>query len=101
MPTWEIVPREVPIVAPRYRTIVTPVPAAGPVPILDAQRNHEPASMGGPPPVVWDRADGFQVTDRCGNRWPSSIFKVLGRSFEGATESWMPRFSLSHSSDPR
>src|SRR5687768_4218310 len=69
MPTWKIVPREVPKVATRYRTIVTPIPAPGSIPILESLRQHEPASMSGQPPVVWDRAEGFQVSDRWGNRW--------------------------------
>lgn len=69
MPAWEIVPRDVPKVATRYRTIVTPIPAPGSVPILESLRRHEPASMSGQPPVVWDRAQGFQVSDRWGNRW--------------------------------
>ena len=69
MPSWEIVPREVPKVSTRYRTIVTPIPAPGSIPILEALRKHEPASMSGQPPVVWDWAEGFQVSDRWGNRW--------------------------------
>ena len=69
MPTWEIVPRDVPKVSTRYRTIVTPIPAPGSIPILESLRQHEPASMSGQPPVVWDRAEGFQVSDRWGNRW--------------------------------
>lgn len=69
MATWEIVPRDVPKVATRYRTIVTPIPAPGSISILEVLRKHEPASMSGQPPVVWDRAEGFQVMDRWGNRW--------------------------------
>ena len=32
-------------------------------------QQHEPRSMGGQPPVIWDRAEGIQVYDRWGNMW--------------------------------
>src|SRR5688500_2313246 len=69
MPTWELVPREVPKVSTRFRTIVTPIPAPGSIPILENLRTYEPQSMSGQPPILWDRAEGFAVFDRWGNRW--------------------------------
>src|SRR5687767_2749237 len=69
MPTWELVPREVPKVSTRFRTIVTPIPAPGSIPILENLRTYEPQSMSGQPPILWDRAEGFQIFDRWGNRW--------------------------------
>jgi 4-aminobutyrate aminotransferase / (S)-3-amino-2-methylpropionate transaminase / 5-aminovalerate transaminase len=69
MPTWELVPREVPKVSTRFRTIVTPIPAPGSIPIVEDLRSWEPQSMSGQPPIVWDKAEGFQVHDRWGNRW--------------------------------
>src|SRR5688572_163691 len=69
MPTWELVPRDVPKVSTRFRSIVTPIPAPGSIPILEALRTHEPQSMSGQPPILWDKAEGFQVSDRWGNRW--------------------------------
>src|SRR5687767_5179686 len=69
MPTWELVPREVPKVSTRFRTIVTPIPAPGSIPILENLRTYEPQSMSGQPPILWDKAEGFQVADRWGNRW--------------------------------
>jgi 4-aminobutyrate aminotransferase/diaminobutyrate-pyruvate transaminase/4-aminobutyrate aminotransferase/(S)-3-amino-2-methylpropionate transaminase len=69
MPTWEIVPRDVPKVSTRFRSIVTSIPAPESIRILEDLRTWEPQSMSGQPPIVWDRAEGFQVSDRWGNRW--------------------------------
>src|SRR3954469_20050998 len=69
MPTWELVPLDVPKVSTRFRTIVTPIPAPGSIPILEELRRWEPQSMSGQPPILWDRAEGIHVHDRWGNRW--------------------------------
>jgi 4-aminobutyrate aminotransferase/(S)-3-amino-2-methylpropionate transaminase len=52
-----------------YREITTSVPAPGSLPILERMKRYEPRSMEGLPPVVWDRAEGFQVYDAFGNKW--------------------------------
>ncbi|MEE9306942.1 MAG: aspartate aminotransferase family protein, partial [Spirochaetia bacterium] len=39
------------------------------LPVFQALQGSEPQSMIGQPPVVWDRAEGFQVMDRWGNVW--------------------------------
>jgi len=65
----DLTPRKVPPVQTKYRTIATEIPAPESVPILQRLRQFEPRSMGGQPPVIWDRADGIQVYDRWGNRW--------------------------------
>jgi 4-aminobutyrate aminotransferase / (S)-3-amino-2-methylpropionate transaminase / 5-aminovalerate transaminase len=62
-------PREVAHVKTQYRRIVTPIPVPESVPILEDLRKHEPLSMGGQPPVLWDRAEGISVYDRWGNQW--------------------------------
>ncbi len=69
MPTWELTPRDVPKISTRFRTIVTPIPAPGSIPILDELRKWEPQSMSGQPPILWDKAQGFQISDRWGNTW--------------------------------
>ena len=56
-------------VSTKYRRIVTEIPAPESIPVLDRLQKYEPRSMGGQPPVVWDRAEGFQVYDHCGNMW--------------------------------
>jgi 4-aminobutyrate aminotransferase/diaminobutyrate-pyruvate transaminase/4-aminobutyrate aminotransferase/(S)-3-amino-2-methylpropionate transaminase len=62
-------PRDVPKVSTRFRSIVTPIPAPESIRILEELRAWEPQSMSGQPPIVWDRAEGFQIFDRWGNRW--------------------------------
>ena len=69
MPAYELIPRKVPEVRTPYRTIVTEIPAPESIPVLEKLRQFEPASMGGQPLVVWDRAEGIQVFDRWGNMW--------------------------------
>jgi 4-aminobutyrate aminotransferase/diaminobutyrate-pyruvate transaminase/4-aminobutyrate aminotransferase/(S)-3-amino-2-methylpropionate transaminase len=69
MSSQEVAPREVPPVKTKHRRIVTAIPAPESVPILQRLRRHEPRSMGGQPPVLWDRANGVQVFDRWGNCW--------------------------------
>lgn len=64
-----IVPRRVPRVETRFRRIQTDIPPPESLPILEALRRWEPRSMRGQPPIVWDRAEGFQVYDAWGNTW--------------------------------
>jgi 4-aminobutyrate aminotransferase/(S)-3-amino-2-methylpropionate transaminase len=64
-----ITPREVPPVKTKYRSIQTAIPAPQSVPILQSLYRDEPRSMRGQGPVVWDRAEGFQVHDAWGNTW--------------------------------
>ena len=58
-----------PIVETKYRRIVSEIPHPDSVPLIEELGRIEPHSMGGFPPVVWDRAEGFQVWDAFGNRW--------------------------------
>ena len=37
--------------------------------MLEKLRKYEPFSTSGQPPILWDRADNFQVYDRYGNKW--------------------------------
>lgn len=69
MPNRDLTPRRVPLVETKYRRIATQIPVPESIPILQKLRQYEPASMGGQPPVLWDRAEGIQVYDRWGNRW--------------------------------
>lgn len=52
-----------------FRQIVTAFPAPGALTVLETLRRIEPVAMQGQPPVIWDRAEGFQVSDRWGNKW--------------------------------
>lgn len=51
------------------RRIVTAIPVPESLPLLDELHRLEPLAMQGQPPVVWQRAEGFQVFDPYGNRW--------------------------------
>ena len=66
---YDLIPREVPQVKTKYRRIRTKIPVPESLPIFQALQDSEPQSMMGQPPVVWDRAEGFQVADRWGNLW--------------------------------
>ena len=53
-----------------YRRIVSPeFPVPESLPTLDKLKKYEARSMHSQPPVVWDRAEGFQAYDRFGNMW--------------------------------
>jgi len=64
-----LTPKRVPPVNTRFRRIQTPIPPPESIPILEALYRNEPRSMRGQGPVVWDRAEGFQVHDAWGNTW--------------------------------
>jgi 4-aminobutyrate aminotransferase-like enzyme len=66
---FDLEPREVRSFETRFRKIVTKIPAPESLEVLQTMHRCEPISMTGQPPIVWDRADGFQVYDRYGNMW--------------------------------
>ena len=53
----------------RSRKIGSEFPVRASLPILETLYRYEPVAMRGQPPVVWDRAEGFQVFDAWGNKW--------------------------------
>lgn len=79
MPRYEfsLTPQPVPFVETKHRRICTPIPHPESLPIIEALRRCEPASMQDQLPVVWDRAEGYNVFDKWGNKWidfSSTIF---------------------------
>lgn len=66
---FTLVPQAVREVETRFRRIATPLPVPESLPILEKLYQYEPRSMRGQPPIVWHRAEGFQVEDAWGNRW--------------------------------
>ncbi len=67
---FSLEPLQVPPVETAYRRIATELPAPDSVPLLHRLLRCEPRSMAiDQLPVVWDRAEGFQVSDAYGNRW--------------------------------
>jgi 4-aminobutyrate aminotransferase / (S)-3-amino-2-methylpropionate transaminase / 5-aminovalerate transaminase len=76
-PGFSHVPKDVGTIRTDLRQIVTPIPAPGSVPLLERLYAVESHSMHGQMPVIWDRAEGFQVYDAWGNCWidfTSTIF---------------------------
>ena len=66
---YNLEPADVQPVKTKYRTIQTKLPVPESLEIFNTLEKSEPRSMMGQPPIVWDRAEGFQVFDRWGNCW--------------------------------
>ncbi|MGE4299499.1 MAG: aspartate aminotransferase family protein [Desulfovibrionaceae bacterium] len=74
---FSLEPVDVPQVRTAHRSIVTRIPVPESVPLLTEMEELESRSMHGQLPVIWDRAEGFQVHDAWGNTWidfTSTIF---------------------------
>lgn len=69
MAQYNLTPAEVPAVETKYRRIQTKLPVPESLEIFEKLSRSEPRSMMGQPPIIWDRAEGFQVEDKWGNRW--------------------------------
>ncbi len=69
MAQYDLTPVDVPQVETRYRKIHTKLPVPESLEIFEKLSRSEPRSMMGQPPVIWDRAEGFTVEDKWGNRW--------------------------------
>lgn len=67
--SYTLKPEDVEPVQTKYRRIRTQLPVPESLPLLEASRQYEPVAMEGHPPIVWDRAEGFAVSDPYGNRW--------------------------------
>jgi 4-aminobutyrate aminotransferase/diaminobutyrate-pyruvate transaminase/4-aminobutyrate aminotransferase/(S)-3-amino-2-methylpropionate transaminase len=66
---YDLTPKSVPPVETAYRRIATALPVPESLPILERLARYEPVAMRGQPPILWDRAEGFQVWDAYGNCW--------------------------------
>jgi len=67
--TFNLEPKEVKPVNTKYRCIQTKIPVPESLEILEKLHKYEPRSMSGQPNVVWDKAEGFNVFDKWGNKW--------------------------------
>ena len=70
-------PVKVPKVHSKYREIKTAIPSPGTESVLQELEKYESRSMQGQLPILWDRAEGFNVLDKHGNKWidfTSTIF---------------------------
>ena len=66
---FPLTPEETQPVDTANRRIATALPVPESVPTLQRLRDLEPRSMGGQPPVIWDRGEGCRVFDPYGNMW--------------------------------
>ncbi len=60
---------EVKPVETKYRKISGKIPNEKSIEPLKKLRQYEARSMRGQPPLIWDRAEGFNVFDAYGNKW--------------------------------
>ena len=61
----------------KFRKIVTSIPVPESIPLLREIYDVESHSMHGQMPIIWDKAEGYQVYDQWGNKWldfSSTIF---------------------------
>ncbi len=66
---FELASKQVDKVETRFRRIGTELPVRKTLPVLEMLQRYEPLAMRGQPPVVWEKAEGFQVYDAYGNCW--------------------------------
>jgi len=66
---FDLTPQPVSHIERPLRRIATKLPVPESLPILEKLQRYEPLAMRGQPPVVWRRAEGFQVFDAYGNCW--------------------------------
>lgn len=69
MAIYDLTPVDVPLIRTKYRTIRTKLPVPESLPLFDELKKSEPRSMMGQPPIIWDKAEDFIVSDKWGNRW--------------------------------
>ena len=69
MAKYNLTPIDVPQVNTKYRTIKTKLPVPESLSIFDTLTSSEPVSMMGQPPIIWNKAEGFQISDKWGNKW--------------------------------
>ena len=81
-------PVDVEYINTKYRKINTPIPVPESLPLLEKMYLLESRSMHGQMPIIWDRADDFQVYDPYGNVWidftstifvANAVFPIPGR----------------------
>ena len=69
MAQYNLTPVELPEVGTQYRRIKTKLPVPESLAIFKDLSESEPRSMMGQPPIIWDKAEGFQIEDPWGNKW--------------------------------
>lgn len=75
--TFDRTPKKLSKTFSQYRNVITPLPVPESIELMESIDKYESRSMHGQYPIVWDRAEGFQVYDAWGNTWldfTSTIF---------------------------
>ncbi|PCJ51570.1 MAG: aspartate aminotransferase family protein [Planctomycetota bacterium] len=66
---YNFTPTDVAPVETENRIIKTQLPVPESLAIIEKLRASEPQSMQGQPPIIWDKAQGYNVYDKWGNKW--------------------------------
>ncbi len=66
---YPLTPVEIPTVSTPHRKVSGMLPHPEAVAEIKKMRTFEPRSMQGQLPIIWDRAEGFNVFDGYGNMW--------------------------------
>jgi 4-aminobutyrate aminotransferase-like enzyme len=66
---YNLKPVNVAKVKTKHRTIKTKLPVPESLAIFKKLAKYEPISMQGQPPIIWDKAEGFYIYDKWGNKW--------------------------------
>ena len=69
MAKYNLEPVDVKKINTEFRKIQTKLPVPESLAIFKKLEESEPVSMMGQPPIVWDKAEGFNVYDCWGNKW--------------------------------
>jgi hypothetical protein len=77
MAKYNLIPVDVPKVSTKYRKIKTKLPVPESLKIFRILSDSEPVSMMGQPPVVWDKAEGFQVYDKMGQQMVGLVIRCI------------------------
>ncbi len=75
--SFSVDPQDVELIRSKNRLIKSKIPAPGTKNLLERLNNVESRSMHGQLPIVWSRAEGFNIFDIAGNCWidfTSTIF---------------------------
>ena len=87
---FKLSPQKVELIETKFRSIKTEIPCQGTQSILERLNNVESRSMHGQLPIVWDKAEGFNIYDIAGNSWidfTSTIFVAnVGHSNKKVTK---------------
>ena len=77
MAEYSLEPKDVMKIETQHRSIRTKIPVPESIPILEKLMRTEPRSMRGQPPIIWNEANDFIVSDHWGNRWIDWSSSVL------------------------